>query len=118
MPSIAQQLKINKFPFEIKNSEDQLVYIEQEDGYWERYEYDDFENRIYMENSNDYWEILKIDFTRKESFFHTSDGYRAKKLFNDAGVVISEENSETHNLLKVEQNLGLAKVNFSCGIDR
>lgn len=56
--TIAQQLKIKKFPFEIKDSNDNRIYYENSDGYWSKSEYDSDGNRIYYENSdgeiNDY----------------------------------------------------------------
>ena len=52
--TIAQQLKITKFPFTIKDDEGNLIYWENSTGFWEKREYDDG-NEIRYENSNGYW---------------------------------------------------------------
>jgi hypothetical protein len=50
--TIAQQLKITEFPFEIRNSKGGLIYFESSTGYWAKWEYDANGNQIYFENSN------------------------------------------------------------------
>jgi hypothetical protein len=50
--TIAQQLKIKEFPFRIKDSEGNLIYWENSDGYWSKHEYDSNGNDIYWENSD------------------------------------------------------------------
>lgn len=50
--TIAQQLKIKEFPFEIKNSKGNIIYFENSNGYWAKREYDSNGNQIYYENSN------------------------------------------------------------------
>lgn len=52
MKTIAQQLKIKGFPFEIKDSTGNVIYYEDSSGYWEKREYDARGNRIYFEDSN------------------------------------------------------------------
>jgi hypothetical protein len=53
--TIAQQLKINKFPFKIFDSNGNEIYYEESDGYWNKCEFDSNGNMIYFENSNGYW---------------------------------------------------------------
>jgi len=50
--TIAQQLKVTKFPFVIKNDMGREIYYERSDGYWIKYEYDERGNEIYWENSD------------------------------------------------------------------
>jgi hypothetical protein len=50
--TIAQQLKIKEFPFEIKDSKGNVIYFEQSDGFWTKREWDSNGNRIYYEDSN------------------------------------------------------------------
>ena len=50
--TIAQQLKIKEFPFEIRNNEGNLVYYEDSNGYWSKQEFDDWGNRVYYEDSD------------------------------------------------------------------
>ena len=51
MKTIAQQLNIKSFPFEIEDSDGNGIYYEKSDGYWFRHEYDSNGNVIYYENS-------------------------------------------------------------------
>lgn len=41
MKTIAQQLKITKFPFEIKDEKGNKIYLETSNGYWSKREYDE-----------------------------------------------------------------------------
>lgn len=50
--TIAQQLKIKKFPFSIKDSNGNEIYYEDSDVYWSKSEYDSHDNQIYYENSS------------------------------------------------------------------
>ena len=50
--TIAQQLKIKEFPFEINDSNGKVIYFETSTGFWIKREYDDNGNLIYWENSN------------------------------------------------------------------
>ena len=52
MTTIAQQLKIKEFPFEIKDSNGNRIYFENSEGYWHKREYDSKGNCIYWEDSN------------------------------------------------------------------
>jgi hypothetical protein len=53
--TIAQQLKIKEFPFEIKDSNSNQIYFENSDGYWFKRKYDSDGNQIYYEDSDGYW---------------------------------------------------------------
>jgi hypothetical protein len=50
--TIAQQLKIKEFPFEIKDSKGNQIYFENSDGYWSKREFDSKGKEIYWENSD------------------------------------------------------------------
>jgi len=52
--TIAQQLNITKFPFEIKDEKGNRVYFEDSTGYWVKRHFDEKGNRIYYETSNGY----------------------------------------------------------------
>jgi len=49
--TIAQQLKVIDFPFEIKDGNGNLIYLEFENQYWAKYKFDKEGNQIYYENS-------------------------------------------------------------------
>jgi len=48
--TIAQELGVTDFPFEIKDKRGNLIYKEWEDGYWERWEWDLNSKEIFYEN--------------------------------------------------------------------
>jgi hypothetical protein len=51
MKTIAEQLNVKDFPFEIKDSDGNEIYYENSGGYWRKREYDSNGNEIYYENS-------------------------------------------------------------------
>ena len=54
MKTIAQQLKIKKFPFDIKDDNGNQIYCEYLDGWWWKSEFDDANNVVYYEDSSGY----------------------------------------------------------------
>ena len=52
--TIAQQLNIKEFPFEIKDKNGKQIYSEISTGYWSKREYDQNGKEIYFENSTGY----------------------------------------------------------------
>ena len=51
MKTIAQQLNIKEFPFDIKDKNGNEIYYENSLKYWVKREYDSSGNEIYYENS-------------------------------------------------------------------
>ena len=49
--TIAQQLNVKEFPFEIKDKKGNIIYYEISNGYWSKREYDQNGNTIYYEDS-------------------------------------------------------------------
>ena len=74
MKTIAQQLNITDFPFEIKDKNGNQIYFETSVGYWAEYKYDYNGNRIYFENLNGYWCKREYDFNGDETYFQDSNG--------------------------------------------
>ncbi len=72
--TIAQQLKIKDFPFTINDSNGKLIYREDFDGYWGKFEYDANGNCIYYETSNGYWGKFEYDANGKEIYWENSFG--------------------------------------------
>ena len=72
--TIAKQLKIKEFPFEIKDSKGKQIYYETSDGYWVKSEYDSKGNEIYYENSYGYWAKRKYDSEGNRIYYENSDG--------------------------------------------
>jgi len=50
MKTIAQQLGVTEFPFEIKDGNGNLIYYENSYAFWERWEYNEEGFVIYYEN--------------------------------------------------------------------
>ena len=51
MKTIAQNLNIKQFPFEIRDSSGNEIYYENSNGYWRKREYNSEGDEIYYENS-------------------------------------------------------------------
>ena len=73
--TIAQQLKVKEFPFEIKDNKGNQIYLESSNGFWERCEYNSNNRRVYLETSNGYWLKRKYDSTGYIIYIEDSDGY-------------------------------------------
>jgi hypothetical protein len=73
-PSIAQQLKIKEFPFEIKDSKGKQIYLEDFNGAWVKREYDSNGNLIYFENSFRFWVKREYDPEGNQIYFENSKG--------------------------------------------
>jgi hypothetical protein len=50
--TIAQELGVTKFPFDIKDETGNLIYLEFENQYWSKYKFDKEGKQIYYENSD------------------------------------------------------------------
>ena len=94
MKTIAQQLEIKDFPFEIKDKNGNKIYYENSNGYWSKIKFDLNRNKIYYENSNGYWSKYEYDSNGNEIYSENSDGYWRKSEYDSNGNVIYFENSE------------------------
>ena len=74
MKTIAQQLNVKSFPFIIKESNGKVIYREESNGYWVRYEYDSSNIEIYLENSKGDWIKREYDSTGREIYYESSYG--------------------------------------------
>ena len=72
--TIAQQLKIKEFPFEIKDSNGNVIYRENSDGFWIKREYDSDDKEIYSEDSNGFWIKREYDSNGNQIYWEDSDG--------------------------------------------
>ena len=61
MKTIAQQLNVKEFPFEIKDSKGRTIYYENSERGWFKREYDSNGNITYFESSNGFWEKKEYD---------------------------------------------------------
>ena len=91
--TIAQQLKIKEFPFEIKDSKGNTIYYEGSCGFWVKCKYDSNGDEIYFENSTNFWSKRENDSNGNEIYFETSNGYWLKRKYDSNGNQIYFENS-------------------------
>jgi len=90
--TIAKQLNIKTFPFEIKDSDGKVIYREDSDGYWEKREWVDGKE-IYFEDSDGFWVKREWEWVDgKVIYREDSNGYWVKMEWVD-GKVIYWENS-------------------------
>ena len=94
MKTIAQQLNIKSFPFEIKDANGKQVYFEYSDGYWHKWEYDANGNKVYYENSKGTWYKSEYDSNSKEVYFENSNGYWVKYEYDANSKLVYYENSK------------------------
>ena len=72
--TIARFLKVKNFPFIVNDDKGNIIYYEDSDGYWTKYEYDDQSNPIYFEDTNGYWTKLEYDKKGNEVYYEDSKG--------------------------------------------
>ena len=75
MKTIAQQLNVTEFPFEIRDKNGNTIYWEERNGHWSKYENDEKGYITYYEDSDGYWN--KTEFNEKKDiiYFENSEGY-------------------------------------------
>ena len=74
MKTIAQQLNVTEFPFEIKDKNGYVIYCEDSNGFWQKSEYDSNGYVIYCEDSNGFWWKSEFDSNGKEIYYENSYG--------------------------------------------
>ena len=72
--TIAKQLKIKEFPFEIRDSKGKEIYHETSYGFWAKCEYDSNGNVIYRENSDRFWIKYEYDSNGNVIYLENSNG--------------------------------------------
>ena len=93
MKTIAQQLNIKDFPFEIKDKNGNQIYCENSKGHWCKWEYDSNGKEIYYENSNGLWSKWEYDSNGNEIYCKYSDGSWWKSEYDSNGNRNYWENS-------------------------
>ncbi len=94
MKTIAQQLNVTEFPFEIKDKSGKVLYFERSDGYWWKYEYDSNGNEIYFERSDGWWCKYEYDSNGNLIYYENSNGYWCKWEYDSNGKILYFENSD------------------------
>jgi hypothetical protein len=92
--TIAKQLKIKEFPFEIKDSNGNVIYREESDRNWIKHEYDSDGNEIYWENSDGFWIKREYDSNGNRIYSENFNGFWIKREYDSNGNVIYWEDSD------------------------
>jgi len=92
--TIAKQLKIKEFPFEIKDANGKRIYYENSAGFWEKREYDANGECIYYEDSAGFWEKREYDANGERIYAEDSAGYQEKREYDANGNCIYYETSD------------------------
>ena len=102
--TIAQQLKIKNFPFEIKDDKGNEIYCEDLDGLWVKREYNEKGNIIYWEDSDGFWIKQEYDEKGRKIYLQDSDGFWSKHKYDEKGNEIYYEDSNGVIDLNVKTN--------------
>ena len=73
--TIAQQLQVKDFPFEIKDKDGNTIYYENSDGDWSKHEYDSNNREIRFENCHGVWIKKEYDSNGKVIYRENSSGF-------------------------------------------
>ena len=91
--TIAEELNIKEFPFEVKDVDGNLIYCETSDGHWFKSNFDNNGNVIYRENSNNTWVKNNFDDNGRRTYCEYSHGYWCKWEYDNQGDVTYYESS-------------------------
>jgi hypothetical protein len=93
---VAQLLKhdFSKGKLHLYDSNGNLIYYEDSDGYWFKYDYNAGGKLIYSEKSNGYWYKRDYDSNGNITYYENSDGYWVKRDYDSNGNEIYYENSD------------------------
>jgi len=94
MKTIAQQLGIKEFPFEIKDKNGNEIYFEYSDGWWAKREFDSNGKQIYFETSKGFWEKKEYNSNGNEIYWENSRGFWEKREYDSNGNKVYFENSD------------------------
>jgi hypothetical protein len=92
--TIAKQLKIKKFPFEIKDSKGKQIYWENSCEFWAKREYDSKGKEIYWETSDGAWIKREFDSEGNRIYYENFNGYWEKHEYDSKGNRIYYEDSK------------------------
>jgi len=85
----------------IYDSNNNEIYQEKSNGYWEKREYNENNNKIYYENSDGFWEKREYDENNNLIYRENSNGYWSKREYDENNNKIYQLDS-TGNWLKQE----------------
>jgi hypothetical protein len=101
MKTIAEQLNVKEFPFRIKDSKGRIIYFEESDKRWAKYELDSKGNVIYFEISSGYWSKREYDASNKEIYYENSKGLILDKRPKPSEDKVIEIDGVKYKLVKL-----------------
>jgi len=101
MKTIAEQLNVTEFPFRIKDSKGKIIYFEESDKSWAKYEHDSEGNVIYFESSNGYWSKREYDASNKEIYYENSKGIIVDKRHKPCEDKVVQIDGVNYKLVKL-----------------
>jgi len=101
MKTIAQQLNVKEFPFEIKDKNGNLIYYQFSDGNWYKKEFDSNGNEIYYEDSNGYWCKREFDSNGNKIYFENCNGKIEDNRPKDCEGKVVDIDGKKYRLIKV-----------------
>ena len=118
--TIAQFLKVQKFPFTIKDEDRNEIYYENSHGFWIKREFDLNGNLIHWENSNGVWIKREYDLNGNRIYWETSNGVWEKTEYDLNGKEIYRKDSNgfiVDNRPKPVVEMTLQEVADKLGMD-
>jgi hypothetical protein len=91
MKTIAQQLNVKDFPFIIRDNDGVMIYWEESDGFWERWEYDSSGREKYFEDSTGF--KRELDFKKNEIVCSSPNGL-AKGYDENGNMVFFDDSPQ------------------------
>ena len=80
--------------FRVYDSNGNLVYYEESNGYWVKREYDSNGNLVYFEDSDGYWLKREYDSNNNEVYYEKSNGYWFKREYDSNNNEVYFEDSD------------------------
>jgi hypothetical protein len=94
MKTKAQLLNITDFPYRERDKDNNQTYFEASNGWWGKYEYDEFGNEIYYEGSDGDWRKKEWDEYNNNSritYYEHSSGHWCKREYYENELIEYED---------------------------
>ena len=104
------KVEFNDMWFAVYDTKSNVVYYEDNYGYWFKKKYDEKDNRIYYKNSEGYWFKSEYDDKRNMIYFESSKGIRFKKKYDEKGNEIYYEDSDGNIIDNEVQELTVEEI--------
>jgi len=96
--------------FEVRDEKGNMIYLEDSNGYWDKWKYDKEGNMTYFENSGGFWAKSEYNEKDKRSYYEDSKGYWAKSEYDEKGNVIYFEDKKGEIIDKRVKELTIEEI--------